>query len=120
MLFIPSVSQASFSGVAVDEVGTYDLTFTSSEPGIADVEHSLTVTVGPADRLRFVSQPADGSPAAEGIAFTGEVIDAGGNRVTGVMGSMYSSVISGYGNTMNRIMVDACYYWCDALLLMLP
>jgi hypothetical protein len=73
---------ATFAGCRIDKNGTYTLTAVSS--GLTNaVSASFTISVGPATKLAFTTQP---SGAAVNIAFATQpwvtVQDAGGNTVT--------------------------------------
>ncbi|HVA86496.1 MAG TPA: hypothetical protein VNF73_09300, partial [Candidatus Saccharimonadales bacterium] len=73
---------AAFSGCKIDKIGTY--TLLASAVGLTSATSaSLAVTVGPATKLGFVTQPSSGTvtqafPAQPVVA----VQDAGGNTVT--------------------------------------
>jgi uncharacterized protein YjdB len=77
---------ATFSGLAIDKVGTgyvLPVTSTAGNLGITGVNSAaVAVAVGPAAALRFVAQPgatAQGQPLVNTPSV--EIIDAGGNRV---------------------------------------
>ncbi len=73
---------AAFAGCRIDRSGTYTLTAVSSGLTTA-VSTSFTISVGPATKLAFTTQP---SGAVRNIAFATQpfvtVQDAGGNTVT--------------------------------------
>jgi hypothetical protein len=73
---------AAFAGCAVNKAGTYTLTATSGTLTSA-VSTSFTISVGPAAKLAFTTQP---SGAIVNTAFTTQPVvtvqDAGGNTVT--------------------------------------
>lgn len=73
---------ASFAGCAVNKTGTYTLTATSGTLATA-ASTSFTISVGPAAKLAFTTQPS-GGPA--NTVFTTQPVvtvqDAGGNTVT--------------------------------------
>lgn len=75
---------AAFSGCSIDKSGTYTLTSTDGSLTAA-TSGSFTVTVGPAVKLAFTTQPS--SSSTSGAAFTAQPVvtvqDAGGNTVTG-------------------------------------
>ena len=57
---------ATFSGLAIDKIGTgYTLTATGSTvnttPGVV-VSNGFNITVGPAAKLAFTTQPGNGTP----------------------------------------------------------
>jgi hypothetical protein len=73
---------ATFAGCRIDRTGTFTLTAVSS--GLTNaVSSSFTISVGPASKLAFTTQP---SGAVRNIAFATQpfvtVQDAGGNTVT--------------------------------------
>jgi signal peptidase I len=72
----------SFSGCAIDRVGTYTLTASSGALTPA-VSQSFTVRTGPAAALRFTAEPGTTVPT---VAFATQprvaIVDAGGNATT--------------------------------------
>jgi len=83
-----TTGQAAFSGLAIDKIGTgYTLTATgntvSTTPGTV-VSNAFNVTMGPAAKIAFTTQPGNGtggSPLTTQPVVTLE--DAGGNTVIG-------------------------------------
>lgn len=72
---------ATFAGCKIDKAGTY--TLTASAPGLTSATQSLTVAVGPATKLGFITQPADATVTQPfGTQPVVAVQDAGGNTVT--------------------------------------
>ena len=78
---------ATFSGLAIDKIGTgYTLTATGSTvnttPG-AVVSSAFNISVGPAAKLAFTTQPGDGTAGAALVTQPAVTVqDAGGNTVT--------------------------------------
>ena len=74
---------ATFAGCHIDKAGTYTLTATS--PGLtAGVSASLTISVGPAVRLAFITDPSAVTARNTSFAVQPRVAiqDAGGNTLT--------------------------------------
>lgn len=72
---------ATFAGCKIDKAGTY--TLTASAPGLTSATQSLTVAVGPATKLGFITQPANATVSQPfGTQPVVAVQDAGGNTVT--------------------------------------
>ncbi|WP_457965943.1 hypothetical protein M1E17_05320 [Arthrobacter sp. D1-29] len=89
---------AAFTGCAVNKAGTYTLTATSGTLTTA-VSSSFTVSVGPATRLVFTTQPAG---ASVNTAFTTQPVvtvqDAGGNTVTSSTAAVTLAITEKQGN----------------------
>jgi protocatechuate 3,4-dioxygenase beta subunit len=85
---------ATFTGVSIDKAGT-GYTLAASATGLSGAtSSSFDITVGGATRLGFAFQPSNTSGGAViAPAVQVEVLDAGGNRVTG--GSHSISVVIG-------------------------
>ncbi|HEV7679379.1 MAG TPA: RHS repeat-associated core domain-containing protein [Candidatus Dormibacteraeota bacterium] len=88
---------ASFSGCAVDRVGSgYMLTATSGSAGGQST--SFAITIGPAARLAFTTQPGGGTGGtAWAVQPIVAVQDAGGNQLPSSTASIALSVSTGTG-----------------------
>jgi hypothetical protein len=93
-----SAGTAVFAGCAVNKAGTYTLTATSGTLTSA-VSTSFTVSVGPATKLVFTTQP---SGASVNAAFATQPVvtvqDAGGNTVTTSTASVTLAINEPQGN----------------------
>ncbi|MBT2531025.1 hypothetical protein J7E83_02580 [Arthrobacter sp. ISL-48] len=89
---------ASFGGCKIDKTGTYTLTATSGTLTAA-ASTSFTITVGPAAKLAFTTQPS--GAAANSVFATQPVVavqDLGGNTVTTSAAAVTLSITGSGGN----------------------
>ena len=91
---------ATFTGCKIDKAGTYTLTATAS--GLtAALSPSLTITVGPANKLAFSTNP---SGATGGTALATQPVvtiqDAGGNPVTSGTNAVTLAITTPAGATL--------------------
>ena len=91
---------ASFAGCKIDKAGTYSLTATSGTLA-SDVSADLVITVGPASKLAFTTNP---SFSNAGVGFFVQPVvavqDDGGNAVTGSTASVTLSITTPAGATL--------------------
>lgn len=91
----PSNGVTTFSGCTIDKTGTY--TLGASDGTLNATSASFPVTVGPAAKLTFTTQPGGG--ATGGTAFPSQPAltaqDAGGNTVTTYAKTITLSIASG-------------------------
>ena len=91
---------ATFAGCRIDKAGTYTLTATASGLSSA-VSTSFTITVGPATKLGFTTNPSNstgGTPLATQPVVA--IQDAGGNTVTTSTASVDLSITAPNGATL--------------------
>jgi hypothetical protein len=88
---------ATFAGCKITKAGTYTLTATASGLTSA-VSASFTITVGPATKLGFTTNP---SSSTGGVAFASQPVvavqDAGGNTVTSSTAPVTLSITTAAG-----------------------
>ena len=91
---------ATFAGCKIDKAGTYSLTATSGTLA-SDVSAGLVITVGPASKLAFTTNP---SFSNAGVAFFVQPVvamqDDGGNAVTGSTASVTLTITTPAGATL--------------------
>ncbi len=85
---------ASFSGCAINKVGTYALR--ASDGIYSPMSNEITVTVGPAAALAFLTYPAAITTTNLG-SITVAVVDAGGNTVTTASGTVTLAISANPG-----------------------